>query len=51
MTGFVARVESGELRQGDEGPPAIYALDELPAIIPVRVANQIVLDAYLSTRR
>jgi ADP-ribose pyrophosphatase YjhB (NUDIX family) len=51
MTGFVARVESGEFRQGDEGPPAVYALNDLPAIVPVRVANQIVLAAYLSKRR
>ncbi len=48
MTGFVARVEGGELREGDEGPPVVYALDDLPAIIPVRVANRRVLDAYLS---
>ena len=48
MTGFVARVEGGELREGDEGPPAVYALDDLPAIIPVRVANQRVLNVYLS---
>ena len=48
MTGFVARVEGGELREGDEGPPAVYALNDLPAIIPVRVANQRVLDMYLS---
>ena len=48
MTGFVARVEGGELREGDDGPPAVYALDDLPAIIPVRVANQRVLDVYLS---
>jgi hypothetical protein len=48
MTGFVARVEGGELREGDEGPPLVYALDALPAIIPVRVANQRVLDAYLA---
>jgi ADP-ribose pyrophosphatase YjhB (NUDIX family) len=51
MSGFVARVHAGELRQGDEGPPAVYPLDELPAIIPVRLANQIVLAAYLSRRR
>lgn len=51
MTGFVARVEGGELREGDEGPPAVYALDDLPAIIPVRVANQKVLREYLSRRR
>jgi ADP-ribose pyrophosphatase YjhB (NUDIX family) len=51
MTGFVARVEGGELREGDEGAPAVYALDDLPAIIPVRVANHRVLAAYLSRRR
>jgi ADP-ribose pyrophosphatase YjhB (NUDIX family) len=50
MTGFVARVEGGELTEGDEGPPAVYSLDDLPAIIPVRVANQRVLDAYLSSK-
>jgi len=50
MTGFVARVQAGELREGDEGPPAIYALHDLPAIIPERVANQKVLAAYLSRR-
>jgi ADP-ribose pyrophosphatase YjhB (NUDIX family) len=49
MTGFVAHVEGGELTEGDEGPPAVYALEDLPAIIPVRVANQRVLDAYLSS--
>ena len=48
MTGFLARVEGGDLREGDEGPPAVYALDDLPAIIPVRAANQRVLDVYLS---
>jgi ADP-ribose pyrophosphatase YjhB (NUDIX family) len=51
MTGFVARVEGGELREGDEGPPAVYALDDLPGIIPQRAANQRVLDVYLSRRR
>jgi ADP-ribose pyrophosphatase YjhB (NUDIX family) len=50
MTGFIARVEAGELRRGDDGPPAVYPMDELPAIIPVRVANQIVLAAYLTRR-
>ena len=51
MTGVVARIEGGELREGDEGPPAVYALDDLPAIIPQRAANQRVLDVYLSRRR
>ena len=51
MTGYVARVSGGELRGGDEGPPVVYALDDLPAIIPERVANQRVLAEYLSRRR
>jgi len=51
MTGFVARVKAGELQDGDEAPPAVYARDDLPAIIPERVANQKVLAAYLSSRR
>ena len=51
MTGFVARIEGGELREGDEGPPVVYALDDLPGIIPVRAANQRVLEVYLSRRR
>jgi ADP-ribose pyrophosphatase YjhB (NUDIX family) len=51
MTGFVGRVEGGELREGEEGPPAVDAFDDLPVIIPVRIANQRVLAAYVSTRR
>jgi ADP-ribose pyrophosphatase YjhB (NUDIX family) len=51
MTGVVARIEGGELREGDEGPPAVYTLDDLPAIISQRAANQRVLDVYLSRRR
>jgi ADP-ribose pyrophosphatase YjhB (NUDIX family) len=48
MFGFVARSVGGELREGGEGPPRVYPLDDLPAIIPVRVANQRVLAAYLA---
>jgi hypothetical protein len=51
MTGFVARITGGELQEGEEGAPVAYPLDDLPAIIPVRAANQRVLDAYLSSRR
>jgi ADP-ribose pyrophosphatase YjhB (NUDIX family) len=47
MFGFVAKAVGGELREGDEGPPRVYPLGALPAIIPVRVANQRVLAAYL----
>jgi ADP-ribose pyrophosphatase YjhB (NUDIX family) len=50
MTGFVARVKAGELQEGDEGMPVVYRLDDLPAIISVRVANQRVLATYMSTR-
>ncbi len=48
MFGYVAKAIGGELREGEEGPPRVYALDDLPAIIPVRVANQRVLAAYLA---
>ena len=50
MFGFVAKAIGGELREGDEGPPRVYPLDDLPAIIPVRVANRRVLAAYLDSR-
>jgi ADP-ribose pyrophosphatase YjhB (NUDIX family) len=50
MTGFVARAVGGELREGDEGPPSVHPVDDLPAIIPIRVANQRVLAAYLASR-
>jgi NADH pyrophosphatase NudC (nudix superfamily) len=46
MFGFLARAVGGTLTEGDEGPPVVYALDEAPAIMPVRVANQRVLSAY-----
>lgn len=48
MSGYVARVVGGTLREGEEGPPVTYRLDALPAIMPVRVANQRVLAAYLA---
>ena len=50
-TPYGTRAIGGELQEGEEGPPVVYPLDDLPAIIPVRVANQRVLDAYLSRRR
>jgi ADP-ribose pyrophosphatase YjhB (NUDIX family) len=51
MFGYVARPVGGELvAEGPEGPVAVYPLDGLPAIIPVRVANQRVLAAYLASR-
>jgi ADP-ribose pyrophosphatase YjhB (NUDIX family) len=46
--GYLARVTGGSLRDpGPEGPVRAYPIDALPAIIPIRVANQRVLDAYL----
>ena len=39
-----------EDRPRDEGPPRVYPLGDLPAIIPVRVPNQRVLAAYLADR-
>ena len=50
--GYIARVTGGTLRDdGSEGPARAYRLDALPAIIPVRAANQRVLDAYLERLR
>jgi len=50
--GYVARVVGGtQLSEGPEGPVRAYRVDALPALIPVRVANQRTLDAYLEQRR
>jgi ADP-ribose pyrophosphatase YjhB (NUDIX family) len=49
--GYRARVIGGTLLNiGSEGPVRAYPIDALPAIIPIRVANQRVLDAYLEQR-
>jgi ADP-ribose pyrophosphatase YjhB (NUDIX family) len=49
--GFVARVTGGSLiEDGPEGPVRAYPLSALPRIIPIRVANQRTLDAYLEQR-
>lgn len=49
--GFVARATGGALSEdGPEGPARAYPLNALPAIIPIRLANQRVLDAYLAQR-
>ena len=46
-----ARVTGGELLDdGPEGPARAYSLDDLPEIVPVRVANQRTLDAHLQQR-
>jgi ADP-ribose pyrophosphatase YjhB (NUDIX family) len=45
---YVARVVGGSmLAVGPEGPVRSYPLDALPAIVPIRVANQRALAAYL----
>jgi ADP-ribose pyrophosphatase YjhB (NUDIX family) len=45
---YIARVTGGALIQdGPEGPARAYPRDALPAIIPIRVANQRALAAYL----
>jgi ADP-ribose pyrophosphatase YjhB (NUDIX family) len=49
---YVARVTGGGMLDvGPEGRVRAYPVDALPAIIPIRVANQRALDAYLEDRR
>jgi ADP-ribose pyrophosphatase YjhB (NUDIX family) len=49
--GYVARVIGGTLiDDAPEGPARAYPIDALPAIMPIRVANRRVLDAYLDQR-
>jgi ADP-ribose pyrophosphatase YjhB (NUDIX family) len=49
--GYLARVTGGSmLAEGPEGPVRAYPLGALPAIVPIRVANQRVLSAYLDQR-
>jgi len=49
--GYLARVTGGTLSSdGPEGPARAYPPDALPAIMPVRVANQRVLEAYRRQR-
>jgi ADP-ribose pyrophosphatase YjhB (NUDIX family) len=51
VVSFVASATGGALRDdGPEGPAVAYPLDELPAIVPVRAANQRVLAAYVESR-
>ena len=47
--GYVAHVTGGALLDdGPEGAARAYPVDSLPAIMPIRVANQRTLDAYLA---
>ena len=49
--GYLARATGGSLLEvGPEGPVRAYPIEALPSIIPIRVANQRVLDAYLEQR-
>jgi hypothetical protein len=46
--GYIGRVTGGTLSSdGPEGPARVYPIDALPGLIPIRVANQRTLDAYL----
>jgi ADP-ribose pyrophosphatase YjhB (NUDIX family) len=48
---YAARITGGALLEdGPEGAARTYPLDSLPAIMPVRVANQRALAAYLEQR-
>ncbi|HEX3512741.1 MAG TPA: NUDIX domain-containing protein [Trebonia sp.] len=48
---YVAHAADGALlHDGPQGPARAYPLDALPVIIPIRVANQRALDAYLRQR-
>src|SRR5580698_4026718 len=49
--GYIASVTGGVLiDDGPEGPARAYPVHALPAIMPVRVANQRALAAYLQER-
>jgi ADP-ribose pyrophosphatase YjhB (NUDIX family) len=46
--GYVATIAGGELLvDGPEGIAKAYALEELPNIVPIRIANKRTLDEYL----
>ena len=48
---YIARVTGGSLiHDGPEGPVRAYPLNALPVIMPIRVANQRAVDAYLKHR-
>ncbi|HEX3325372.1 MAG TPA: NUDIX hydrolase [Actinomycetota bacterium] len=49
--GYIARATGGSLiEDGPVGPARVYPLEALPAIMPIRVANQRVVTAYLEQR-
>jgi ADP-ribose pyrophosphatase YjhB (NUDIX family) len=46
--GYIGRITGGSLiNDGPQGPAQAYPRDALPRLIPIRVANQRTLDAYL----
>jgi hypothetical protein len=48
---YIARITGGALiHDGPEGPARAYPMDTLPAIMPVRIANQRALAACLKQR-
>jgi ADP-ribose pyrophosphatase YjhB (NUDIX family) len=50
--GFVASVTGGDLfDDGPEGAARAYSIDDLPEIVPIRVANQRTLQEYLRQRK
>jgi ADP-ribose pyrophosphatase YjhB (NUDIX family) len=49
--GYVAHITGGSLTDdGPEGPARAYPISDLPSIVPIRVANQRSLAAYLAHR-
>lgn len=49
--GHMATVTGGELlAQGPEGAAMAYSIDDLPEIVPIRVANKRTLEEYLRER-
>ena len=49
--GYVARITGGALLdEGPEGPAKSYPITDLPPVMPIRVANQKTLEAYLEQR-
>jgi hypothetical protein len=50
--GYLGRATGGSMLEGGpEGPVESYPLEALPGIVPIRLANQRVLAAYLEHKR
>lgn len=49
--GFIAKITGGELlTDGPEGPAMAYPINDLPDIVPIRIANSRTLEEYLRQR-